>query len=1232
MVRPPSKHGVNQVDSTSLSSLPTEITSPAYFAELRKRFRQAMQKPLSQVKRIGEADIVVGIPFYNETATIQSVVKMVRRGLEEFYPERKSVIVAAGSPFGGETLKELQTLPDSEQINQLAFLLNDEHINGKGWALRAIMEIARGLCANLAIVEADLRSRKKNGEVEGLAPDWVSLLLAPILDDKMDLVISRFNRHYLQAPVSTRVFYPILTAIYNCPIHDLTGGQWGISCRLIPTYLKKALQADANIGSYGIDSWLATTAITSGARICETNLGIKIHRPTLDKTELVLRKLVGALFHQIVADREWIKERNRVDEMPLLQPLATLGTKKSHRPDEVKIFPQQLVARYKRGFNRFHQLYRMVMPEEIYQQLEMLAGAEAGQFVFPPELWVRTTYYSLLDFVSRKVFAKDDVLDSFIPLYEGCIASSALELQALRDRLGCLPAGEAEHLVSLEAELQVERIADEFVRHRSDFLAAWEMREEAFRPALPKVTYREFIPGVPLVVPLDITSATGTVMATANGIYESIFCRYEEEFRQFIYGELKTPKDASSADIVKRIWDFMLQVEKELDDILLPGDLADMEGSRQVADAIFRYLPHKETFALTTEMAKWLLQRTPPSNLLTKLGFSSLNALFEKYQPNDVLALAAWSEEQEYVDQILALVRENARREHFQDCRVSSVVVGYETLPSLVEMKEVGSLGKLAGRIVISSQHKGMGGEFPKLHYFTHTAKNIIELERFGNVWRRFAEQRIDFGEKVINSLVGHWGREPLSAHNFFENGLQRVLVERLRAMVRWLHQEGKKDKAKLIDLLNKVIDSYHLAITLPDGKFVPCSAWTWASYSFKGGTGLPTPLSLHVERDWAAREFLTEYFSAIGGTKEAIDEKIIGLMGEGREWEELTPILLGTVKEADKIIPARTVAREQPPAGALTRFGGNPILEPVKEHPWESKYVFNPGAIRIKSMVHLVYRAVGDDGISRLGLASSPDGFKFTERLQEPIFKPVGKNEEKGCEDPRLILIGKRIYMVYIAYDGLVSQIAMASITVDDFVNHRWGTWRRHGLVFPGFTDKNATLFPEQFEGKFALLHRVDPHIWVTFSSHLRCPWSHKENRILAGSTSGMAWDGNKIGAGSQPIKTKYGWLLITHGVNHDHIYRLGVMLLDLSDPTVVLYRSPNAILEPEEKYELGEPGTSWVHNVIFTCGAAPRDSDKKMLEADDEILIYYGGADTVACVATAKVGGLIPTKITEG
>lgn len=1195
--------------------------------EDEESFNSFIQDNLSQAAIAVSADIVVGIPFYNEVDTIEEVIRTAEEGLRKYFPGEKCIIVAVGSPAGKEVLKLINGLPKSSKIDRIAFLLNNQRLDGKGWHIWAIMEIARALGADLAILEADQRSQTDDEGTKGLVPDWINLLLKPIRQDKLDLVISRFNRHWFESPISAHVVYPLLTAIYNSPIYDLVGAQWGISHRLLRVYLQSHYTARSTEAmEYGIDIWLATMAITNGARIGEANLGTKITIPSMAKTDLVLRQIATVLFEQIVADRDWWKKTDRV-ELSLFQPLPSYGLNTRYKPTELLAGPQKLTVKHKQDFIKYNLLYQAVLPKKIYKQLESLLKARITTFDFSAELWARIVYHFLLAFAFlTKGFTRNDMINAYSILQQRRAVAFIREIKNTHSKLEPVIGDKAGHFALLETERQIEEQAKEFVYQKPEILALWEKKEEASKPPLPKVTYRQFIPGVRLVVPSDLITTDGNVV-TADSVYEAVFHKYNQEFHHFVYEKLKVAPRANSQEIVNRIESFMREVEKGLDKTLLPGDLSGIEGTKKVVEAIFHHFPHQDTFAINPEMASWLLWRNPPYNLITKLGYNSLNKLLGDYEPNDVLALAGWSEERLYTEQLWGLLRESVRVEHFEPFQLKPIVVSYESFPALLEMKE-STLNKFAGRVLVSNLHKGMGGEFPKLRYFTAITKNMIESERYGHIWKRFASEKKGFSEKVMNSILGHWGKEPLSAHNIFENGNQRLFVSRLKEMVEKIIQEagGNTDRIALANNLKNVAESYHLSAILPDGVFIPCSAWTWASYSFKGGTGLPTPPSVHIERDWTSREFLLEYYKAAGGSEEALDEKIIELMEQGMESEELSHVLLGGVKEAKSVIVKQIITSEQKPAGTLNRFEGNPILGPISEHKWESRYVLNSGAISLKGKIYLIYRAVGQDNISRLGLAVSEDGFNFTERLEKPIFAPKVKSEEKGCEDPRLTRIGNRIYMLYTAYGSVVAQIAMASIEVEDFLAYRWGAWHRHGLIFPGFTDKDGALFPEIFDKRFAILHRVEPHIWLTFTPHLRPPWPRGEHKILAGTRPGMTWDGLKIGAGAQPIKTKYGWLLITHGVDHAYVYRLGVMLLDLTDPTILLYRSPNHILEPREKYEVGASDSSWVPNVVFTCGAVPRDNSKKILDAEDELLVYYGAADSAISVARAKIIDLIP------
>ena len=1185
-------------------------------------YAESLSEPLERADRIGGADIVMGIPFQNEIDTIGHVCKTVVKGLSEFFPGKKCVIVCVGTPEGKDALNIIQEVPLGRDIRRIAFLIKNEGVRGEVLSLRAIIEVADRLNADLALFEADLESRKLKAEIEGLAPEWVSRLLVPIEKEGIELVIPRFNTHYLDAPASTHLVCPLFASVFNLKARGLPGKILGISSKLLRIYLNDPNIWSNEVGEYGMDSQLITTAIINEAKICETSLGVKLHRVHPDK-ERVWRQQTKVIFEQIAVSKDWWQPRGDI-----IYPLAIFGERKSHYPEEVAPDPFA-IERFRQGFIEFQGLYEEFLSREASRDLRKLAGTNRKTFRFPSHLWVEIVYDFLLAYCLEQEFAKDSILNAFIPLCYAREAGFAQEFEVFEQRSEATILDQAEHLTALVAEREIQQQIEEFIKQKAGFLTAWRDKEDTLKPLLPMVTYREFIPGVPLILPKELTSPAGEIVST-DSIYNDILQRYYKEFEEFCHEQLKIPHEPTSAEIAESIEKLMLQAEQDMHELLLSGDLSTLDGTRKVAKAVFQSFPHSEAFTLKPEVASWILQRNPPPNLLIRFGAANLAELEQHYGPKDILALSSLSEETEHTERVWEWIAGNARPEHFARLPLEPLVVSYEDFSTLVLLKEASTLSKLAGRLVVSNLRRGEGGGFPKLRYFLMMAKNIVEAERLGEIWEQFARERKEFGTRVTNSLKGHWGRDPLSAHNMFENKIQRILGERVRKMIRDLETKEDPSLLRLTQSLSHTMDCYHLALSLPDGKFIPCSAWTWASYSFKGGKGVPTPLSLHVERDWASREFLVKLVTALGGSEENMDSRITELMGQGRESENLARLILPGWQMVQQVIPEQLPRPAEPKAGNLSRFAGNPILKAITEHPWESKYVFNPGAIKLKGKIYILYRACGEDEVSRIGLAISSDGLHIEDRLESPILEPEEEWEAKGCEDPRLALIRERIYMFYTAYSSVAAQVALASIGPDDFLNRRWNKWKKHGLAFPGFDDKDATLFPQVFNGRYVMYHRIEPSIWVSSSDRLDCPWPREEHRILAGPGAGMAWDGFKIGGGSQPIRTKYGWLLIYHGVDRSWIYRLGVLLVALDDPGQLLYRSPNPVLGPEESYELGEAGC-YVPNVVFSCGAVPR-GDKEMLDDDDEILVYYGAADTVACVAIAKVSDLVPEEIRQG
>jgi predicted GH43/DUF377 family glycosyl hydrolase len=300
-----------------------------------------------------------------------------------------------------------------------------------------------------------------------------------------------------------------------------------------------------------------------------------------------------------------------------------------------------------------------------------------------------------------------------------------------------------------------------------------------------------------------------------------------------------------------------------------------------------------------------------------------------------------------------------------------------------------------------------------------------------------------------------------------------------------------------------------------------------------------------------------------------------------------------------------------------IKRFPQNPILLPT-ENAWEKKAVFNPGAIEIDGVIHLVYRAMSLDNNSVLGYARSEDGLTISYRSKDPIYIPRESFElraapefNSGCEDPRLTQIGSTIYMCYTAYNSREPwSVAVSSISVEDFKNNVWN-WSPATLIKPSYNaDKDACIMPFEKDGHYLFIHRLDSIIYGNYIN-LQTLESVADEMPLINPRPGM-WDSQKVGLSAPPIKIAEGWLMLYHGVSDNSMYRVGACLLDGNDPTQVLARSHDWLLEPETDYEkMGQ-----VNSVVFPCGAILRD---------DTLFIYYGGGDSVTGVATVSVQDIL-------
>jgi predicted GH43/DUF377 family glycosyl hydrolase len=325
-----------------------------------------------------------------------------------------------------------------------------------------------------------------------------------------------------------------------------------------------------------------------------------------------------------------------------------------------------------------------------------------------------------------------------------------------------------------------------------------------------------------------------------------------------------------------------------------------------------------------------------------------------------------------------------------------------------------------------------------------------------------------------------------------------------------------------------------------------------------------------------------------------------------------------------------------RPQTQYLHRSHKNPVMAAQTHREWEAEAVFNPAAIYDNGRVHLLYRAIGRNGLSVLGYASSADGLHFDDRSAEPVFSLDGRRQNEptplqyspmlypsggswgGTEDPRIVNIENKIYLTFTAFDDWSCiRVGASSIDRDDFLNKRW-RWTEPILISPpGQIHKNWVLFPEKINGKFAILHSVTPEIKIDYVTHLEDLATGKY--VIKSRAPGPVpkspdrWENIVRGAGPPPIKTKAGWLVFYHAIEHDDPgkYKLGALLLDLHHPEKIIARAPSPLLSPDMWYENeGKPG------IVYACGA---------IVHNDDIAVYYGGGDKHVCLATASLNDVL-------
>lgn len=372
----------------------------------------------AEIKSIGEADILVGIPSYNNARTIGHVIRAVQAGFAKYFPNNRCVVINSDGGSSDDTVEvaretmidDYESILIHHQVSPFFRIATPYHgIPGKGSAFRLIFEIARALNVKAcAVVDSDLRS---------ITPEWIDLLITPVLKKGFDYVAPLYHRHKYDGTITNSIIYPVTRALYGKRIRQPIGGDFGFSGALASHYLQKDVW-DTDVARYGIDIWMTTTAIANGFKVCQAFLGAKIHDPKDPSADLsaMLFQVVGSTFELMTEYEEVWRDVKGSQQVP------TFGFHFAVGLEPVSVNLDRMIDRFRLGVEELMDIWRLFLPREIIDYLVKADSFSRDEFSLPDELWVEIICRFAVA-AHRNTLNREHLLKSLTPLYLGRTAS-----------------------------------------------------------------------------------------------------------------------------------------------------------------------------------------------------------------------------------------------------------------------------------------------------------------------------------------------------------------------------------------------------------------------------------------------------------------------------------------------------------------------------------------------------------------------------------------------------------------------------------------------------------------------------------------------------------------------------------------------------------------------------------------------------------------------------------------
>jgi glucosylglycerate synthase len=358
---------------------------------------------------IESADVLVGIPSFNNVLTASYVISQVTKGLDTYFPRLKSVIFVSDGNSKDETLTSVKKIDLPSEVKLIPAIYMG--IAGKGRAVRAIFEAASQLkVKSVALVDSDLRS---------ITPEWMKLLILPTLTGT-GLVTPYYNRRKYDGTITNFLCYPITASLFGKDIRQPIGGDFGFSIDLVEELLDSSMWELPDVSRFGIDIFETITALAKGYEVKQAYLGVKTHDAKDPSSELasMFRQVMGTMFTSIERYENVWKKIDRIS------PTEMVGEVKNDRtPAPIPVSYPKTVAAFKTKFDEYRQIYKTTLSLEILNKFEELKNIEASDVSFTSETWAKTVYSFIAQYHKTPTDHREHLLNALRVLWIGRVAA-----------------------------------------------------------------------------------------------------------------------------------------------------------------------------------------------------------------------------------------------------------------------------------------------------------------------------------------------------------------------------------------------------------------------------------------------------------------------------------------------------------------------------------------------------------------------------------------------------------------------------------------------------------------------------------------------------------------------------------------------------------------------------------------------------------------------------------------